>query len=229
MTLQYSENATEKPHIGFVIEPNQRKNVGAIEVIARRPVLLPPLPFTLVPRPYVQWLMRVIPPGKVALVAFGGRNRPDFAQQDGYVTDSISQSSACTSASLALPTTQYMHSSVRWQWPEQPSVDQYLEMTRYARSQRVVTNEQPYLDIAVEGSLGEVRRGYKDRLIINNKRLWREERPSHHLNQGLGDRSTHLAVMCPASRFPRSDPQTSEPGGRQLSYRLFCAGCSAAM
>jgi hypothetical protein len=101
VTLQYSEHTAKEPNITFVIELNQSKNIGPIEVIAFWPILLPPLPFNLIARPYVQRLMLAVPPCKVAFVFSGGANQPDVAEQDGHATASNLRISANVSASVS--------------------------------------------------------------------------------------------------------------------------------
>lgn len=57
------------------------------------------------------------------------------------------------------------------QQQEEPLLRECAEVCRYARGERVVSNEEAQLDVAVERSLGEIRRGDEEHLIVDDDRF----------------------------------------------------------
>ena len=82
MTLQHTENAAEQPAVVLVIELDQREDQRTVELVSRRSVFMPSLPFLLVARPNFQRLVNTVPARKVKLVIFRRIDLPDIAKQN---------------------------------------------------------------------------------------------------------------------------------------------------
>ena len=114
------------------------------------------------------------------------------------------------------------------QRPQYFSVDQSPKVARHAGGQRPIANQDPELDVAVEGGIGEVRRGHEDRLAVRDHCLGVEHSRRAVEYRAIAGRSRRGAALRRASPSSRIDRRIGARADPRRWCRLVFAGCSTA-
>ena len=100
------------------------------------------------------------------------------------------------------------------------------KVARYARGQSAIANQDAEFDVAVEGGIGEVRRGHEDRLAVRNHSLGVE----HSRRAVEFERSRVVVDAGPRFAGPVGRPESIGEPAHELSrggcVASFFAGCS---